>query len=82
MQLSEQLYHMIIKQLLSNYKNKKELLAIVWALKNLRNYFYGVVGIEVQTDHQSLTFTISDKNPNVELKRWYSFIESFTPKII
>jgi len=31
--------------------NKKELLAIVWALKNLRNYLYGVIGIEIQTDH-------------------------------
>ncbi len=62
--------------------NKKELLAIVWALKNLRNYLYGVVGIEIQTDHQSLSFTISDKNPNVEMKRWHSFIESYTPKII
>ncbi len=62
--------------------NKKELLAIVWALKNLKNYLYGVVGIEIQTDHQSLSFTISDKNPNVEMKRWHSFIESYTPKII
>jgi len=30
----------------------------------------------------SLSFTISDKNPNVEMKRWYSFIESCIPKII
>jgi len=36
--------------------NKKELLAIVWALKNLRNYLYGVIGIEIQTDHQQLYF--------------------------
>jgi len=43
---------------------------------------YGVIGIEIQTDHQSLYFTISDKNPNIEMKRWYSFIESSTPKII
>jgi len=62
--------------------NKRELLAIVWALKNSRNYLYGVIGIEIQTDHQSLSFTISDKNPNIEMKRCYSFIEGFTPKII
>jgi len=60
--------------------NKEELLAIVWALKNLRNYQYGVIGIEIQADHQPLSFAISDKNPNIEMKRWYSFIESFTPK--
>jgi len=30
--------------------NKKELLVIVWALKNLRNYLYGVIGIEIQTE--------------------------------
>ncbi len=59
--------------------NKKELLAIVWALKNLRNYLYGVVGIEIHTDHQPLAYSISDKNPNIEMKRWYSFIQSFTP---
>jgi len=58
------------------------LLAIVWALKNLRNYLYGVNGIEIQTDYQSISFKISDINPNVKMKRWYSFIESFIPKII
>jgi len=62
--------------------NKNELLAIVWALKNLRNYLYEVIGIEIQTDHQPLSFAISDKNPHIEMKRWYSFIESFTPKVI
>jgi len=62
--------------------NKKELLAIVWALNNLRNYLYGVNGIELQTYHQPLSFAISDKNFNIEMKRWYSFIESFTPKVI
>jgi len=46
------------------------LLAIVWDLKNLRNYLYGVIGIEMKADHQSLSFTIWDKNPNVEMKRY------------
>jgi len=41
-----------------------------------------VIGIEIQTDHQPLSFAISDKNPNIEMKRWYSFKESFTPKVI
>jgi len=36
----------------------------------------------VQTDHQSLSFTISDKNSNVEMERWCSLTESFNPKII
>jgi len=50
--------------------NKKELLAIVWAFKNLRNYLYGVNNIEIYTDHQPLSFSISQKNPNIEMKRW------------
>jgi len=45
------------------------LLPIVWALKNLRNDWHGAIGI-------------SDKNPNVEIKTWYSFIERFTRKVI
>ncbi len=62
--------------------NKKELLAIVWALKNLRNYLYSVIGSEIQTDDQLLSFAISYKSTNIEMKRWYSFIERFTPKVI
>jgi len=38
--------------------------------------------IKIQSDHQPLSFAISDKNPNIEIKRWYSFKESFTPKVI
>lgn len=44
--------------------NEKELLAIVWALKSLRNYLYGVADVTVYTDHQPLTFAVSEKNPN------------------
>jgi len=62
--------------------NKKELLAIVWAFKNLRNYLYGVNNIEIYTEYQPLSFSISQKNPNIEIKRWYSFIESYSLKII
>jgi len=47
-----------------------------------RNYLYGVIGIKIQMDYQTLSFTISDKYPNKEMKRWYSFIAIFSPKII
>ena len=49
--------------------NERELLAIVWALKTLRNYLYGVKNLNIYTDHQPLTFAVSDKNPNVKIKR-------------
>jgi len=52
--------------------NEREILAIVWALNSTRNYIYGV---KVYTDHQPLTFAISDKNPNAKLKRWNGIIE-------
>lgn len=55
--------------------NEKEMLAIVWALHNLRNYLYGKPDTIVYTDHQPLTFATSDKNPNTKLKRWKAFIE-------
>lgn len=65
----------------ANYAtNERELLAIVWALKNLRHFLYGVTGIHIFTDHQPLTFAMSDRNPNSKMKRWRAFIEEFSPK--
>lgn len=61
---------------------KKELFAIVWSLKTLRNYLYGVTDLEIHTDHQPLTFAISSRNPNAKLKRWMSFIEEYSPKFV
>lgn len=55
--------------------NEKELLAIVWSLKTLRNYLYGIAEFTIFTDHQPLTSAISDKNPNLKIKRWKAFIE-------
>lgn len=67
----------------TNYAtNEKELYAIVWSLKCLRNYLYGVSNLEIHTDHQPLTFAVSMKNPNAKIKRWRSFIEEFSPKMI
>jgi hypothetical protein len=49
--------------------NERELLAIVWALQKLRHYLYVCKGIRIFTDHQPLTFAISDRNPNDKLRR-------------
>lgn len=61
--------------------NERELLAIVWALKNLRNYLYGVKHLNIFTDHQPLTFAVSDRNSNAKLKRWRAFIDEHNAKL-
>lgn len=55
--------------------NEKEALAIVWSLQHLRNYIYGFANLTIYTDHQPLTFAISEKNPNLKIKRWKNIIE-------
>lgn len=62
--------------------NEKEALAIIWALKHLRNYIYGVNDLTIYTDHQPLTFAISANNPNLKIKRWKAMIEESGAKII
>lgn len=61
--------------------NEKEILAIVWALQKLRNYLYGIADLTIYTDHQSLVYSISEKNPNTKLKRWKNFIAEFGAEI-
>lgn len=60
---------------------EKEMLAIYWALKVFRNYIYGQEFI-ILTDHQPLTFSLSDKNFNAKLKRWKSYLEEHNYKVI
>lgn len=57
--------------------NEKEILAIGWALQKLRNYLYGISDLTIFTDHQSLIYSISERNPNTKLKRWKNFITVF-----
>lgn len=61
--------------------NEKEILAIVWALQKLRNYLYGIANLTIYTDHQSLIYSISERNPNTKLKRWKNFIAEFGAEI-
>ena len=57
-------------------------MAIVWSLKNLRHYLYGVRNLNIFTDHQPLTFAVSDRNPNAKIKRWKAFIEEHNANLI
>ncbi|KNC22940.1 Retrovirus-related Pol polyprotein from transposon gypsy [Lucilia cuprina] len=61
--------------------NEKEILAIVWALKTLRNYLYGPVAVKNLTDHQPLTYALGNKNTNSKLKRWKAILEEYNFKI-
>lgn len=62
--------------------NEKEMLAIVWALDNLRNYLYGAKKIKIYTDHQPLTYALGNRNFNSKLKRWKARIEEYNHELI
>jgi len=62
--------------------NEKEMLAIVWALDNLRSYLYGAGSIKIYTDHQPLTFALGNRNYNAKLKRWKARIEEYNCELI
>jgi len=57
-----------LSQTEENYATKEnEMLAIVWALDNLRSYLYGAGSIKIYTDHQPLTFALGNRNFNAKL---------------
>lgn len=71
-----------LKECETNYAtNERELLAIVWAQGKLQQYLYGTRDINIYTDHQPLTFAVSDRNPNAKIKRWKAFIDEHNAKI-
>lgn len=57
--------------------NEKEMLAIIWALTHLRNYLYGSAKVIIYTDHQPLTYALSNKNNNAKMKRWKAILEEY-----
>lgn len=61
----------------SNYPaTKRELLAIVQALKAFRNYLYGR-HFQLYTDHKALVFVFNAKEPNYMLQNWFEEISEF-----
>lgn len=57
--------------------NEKEMLAIIWALNCLRNYLYGSAKVNIYTDHQPLTYALSNRNNNTKMKRWKAILEEY-----
>ncbi len=57
-----------------------EALAVVWALKKLRDIVYGYK-ITIFTDHAPVTQLFKSRNLQGRLARWFLTIEEFTPKI-
>jgi Reverse transcriptase (RNA-dependent DNA polymerase)/RNase H-like domain found in reverse transcriptase/Integrase zinc binding domain len=57
--------------------NEREMLAIIWALNTLRNFLYGSRKVLIFTDHQPLTFALSNKNTNSKMKRWKAILEEY-----
>ena len=65
-----------------NYSaTKKECLAVVWRIKNFRNYLIAN-HIKVYTDHYSLQWLRSMKNESVLLHKWVAQLEDYDFEIL
>ena len=60
--------------------SEKEILAIVYALKQFRYYIYGT-HFEIHTDHQALSFLLTCKVTNARLLRWILAIGEYSVPI-
>ena len=64
-----------------NYSTtEKELLAIVWAMRRLRQYLLGKK-FKILTDHQALTWLFNVKDPSSRLMRWRLKLEEYEYEI-
>ncbi|WMV50116.1 hypothetical protein MTR67_043501 [Solanum verrucosum] len=53
-----------------------ELATVVFALKILRHYLYGV-HVDVFTDHKSLQYVFTQKDLNLRQRRWLEFLKDY-----
>lgn len=60
--------------------SEKEMLAVVWSVKRLRQYLLGRKFI-IQSDHQALKYLISVKDPSSRLLKWRLRLEGYEYQI-
>lgn len=58
------------------------MLAIVWALKSIKNYVYGNSKVKIFTDHQPLTHSLSSWHRNAKIKRWKAILEEYDYQLV
>ena len=64
-----------------NYSvSEKEMLAVIWSIKQFRCYVYGSV-FEIITDHSALQYLLTVKDLNGRLARWSIYLQSYTFKV-
>ena len=59
---------------------RRELLAIVHAVKHFHHYLYGIEFL-VRTDHGALTWLMNFKNPEGQMARWLEILGTYNFKI-
>lgn len=66
----------------TNYNTtEKELLAIIWAVKQFRQYVYGRK-FNIITDHKPLSWLFGVKDPGAKLTRWRLQLEEYDYNVI
>ena len=55
---------------------RKEMLALVWGIKHFRPYLYGQ-SFEVRTDHNSLKWLYSFREPEGQIARWLEVLAEY-----
>lgn len=68
----------ILKGAELNYSvSEKEMLAVIWAIKQFRCYIYGTI-FEIITDHSALQYLLNVRDLNGRLARWAIYLQSYT----